>query len=949
MKRLKLFVMFVLLTISSIFSQTVFQKSINGTILKDGQPFFINGIYHVSWYSTQAQKVADMQVIGNAGFNCVHASYDDVASTTAMLNEAQSKGVYVILEGAIYGTPKQVDVSKINALKGHPALLGWNLGDDVHDNTTTTQLSAFHTQIKQLDPNHITVFTVYNKSLWNSYFGIGDYIMPYSYPIGAGDPMGWVDHQLTASRQQAILTGSSIIAIPQAYSWNGNQSGAPTAVQYRNMVYQNLINNVKGILPYTFTESGQTSNYLPSWTSLWNEVKSMNQEVNVLKNIYLNGAYTRANTGYAEGSSENVHAAYWVLNNETYIVVVNVNETGGNISASISLPQASGTLTSVFAGKPSGMTFNNTTKLLTGSVSPRDVHVYKIAAGAGSSDVILEKWTGIGSATTISSIPLSTTPNSTSTLTSLEIPSNTGEQYGVRIRGYIIPTTTGSYTFYAAGDDNTEFYLSSNDQSANLGTRIAYHTDWTNPRQWNKFPSTQTSAPRSLNAGEKYYFEALMKEGGGNDNLAIGWTGPGINTITVIGAANLDRFVPSGGGGGGNFPIITARGENQPNEGKEKAFDLNNNSKWLDFNSTSFLQIQYASPIVYNQYTIVSGNDAPERDPKNWSIQGSNNGTNWVTLSTQTNQIWTSRNQARTFTFSNTTAYSYYKLDISANVSGTILQLSELTYGTNNSTPPSTQSGTAFRWFGNTSSTSDANKTADPLLNDNSISTTVWLKGGAVYSGDIANAYEAAGLIFSTAKDISSFEFVNGAYGGGSADGAFGSELKIQTTTNGTTWTDASGWSVSPAYSYGNASIGDATFVFTGSANSILGIRVTGKVRACTSGCSFEASTKELKATGTNTSGNSMISAPTAASINTPETGSEEVLVYPNPTRSNFTINNLKNRDVVNIVSVDGKLVFQRMATGKTLAVDGNGWGKGIYIINIKSNHKTITKKLVVE
>ncbi|MCU0353126.1 MAG: fibronectin type III domain-containing protein, partial [Cytophagales bacterium] len=43
----------------------------------------------------------------------------------------------------------------------------------------------------------------------------------------------------------------------------------------------------------------------------------------------------------------------------------------------------------------------------------------------------------------------------------------------------------------------------------------------------------------------------------------------------------------------GSFPIITARGENQPNEGKEKAFDGNNNSKWLDFSATSWLQIQY--------------------------------------------------------------------------------------------------------------------------------------------------------------------------------------------------------------------------------------------------------------------------------------------------------------------------------------------------------------------
>ena len=39
---------------------------------------------------------------------------------------------------------------------------------------------------------------------------------------------------------------------------------------------------------------------------------------------------------------------------------------------------------------------------------------------------------------------------------------------------------------------------------------------------------------RSLVAGQKYYIEALVKEGGGGDHLSIGWTGPGFSEITVI-------------------------------------------------------------------------------------------------------------------------------------------------------------------------------------------------------------------------------------------------------------------------------------------------------------------------------------------------------------------------------------------------------------------------------
>jgi len=176
------------------------------------------------------------------------------------------------------------------------------------------------------------------------------------------------------------------------------------------------------------------------------------------------------------------------------------------------------------------------------------------AGGGGTGNVIMETWTNI-SGTLISNIPTGTTANTTATLTSLEIPSNNAENYGVRIRGFVIPTTTGSYTFYIASDDNGDFRLSTNDQPANA-TRIAFHTDWTGSREWNKYPSTQQSSARSLIAGVKYYFEALMKEGSGGDNLAIGWTGPGISTITVIGAANLDRFVTGAPTGDTQAPTV---------------------------------------------------------------------------------------------------------------------------------------------------------------------------------------------------------------------------------------------------------------------------------------------------------------------------------------------------------------------------------------------------------
>jgi hypothetical protein len=42
------------------------------------------------------------------------------------------------------------------------------------------------------------------------------------------------------------------------------------------------------------------------------------------------------------------------------------------------------------------------------------------------------------------------------------------------------------------------------------------------------------STPVSLVGGQKYYIEALFKEGGGGDNLAVAWQGPDSPDRTVI-------------------------------------------------------------------------------------------------------------------------------------------------------------------------------------------------------------------------------------------------------------------------------------------------------------------------------------------------------------------------------------------------------------------------------
>jgi hypothetical protein len=163
--------------------------------------------------------------------------------------------------------------------------------------------------------------------------------------------------------------------------------------------------------------------------------------------------------------------------------------------------------------------------------------------------ILRQWWTGI-SGTAISNLTSNANypnnPSGSGQLSSLEAPTNWADNYGTRIRGYIHPAASGSYTFWVAGDDNTELYLSTSDNPASA-TRIAYVNGWTNSREWNKY-STQQSATINLVAGQKYYIEVLHKEATGGDNIAVAWQGPGI-TQQVIAGTYLSPFVPGGSSG----------------------------------------------------------------------------------------------------------------------------------------------------------------------------------------------------------------------------------------------------------------------------------------------------------------------------------------------------------------------------------------------------------------
>ncbi len=102
---------------------------------------------------------------------------------------------------------------------------------------------------------------------------------------------------------------------------------------------------------------------------------------------------------------------------------------------------------------------------------------------------------------------------------------NTGmNNYGQRMRAFVVPPTNGAYTFWIASDDNSALLLSTNETPAGAA-RIAGVSNWT---PWRNFSveGGQQSAPITLQGGQRYYLEALMQQGGGGDNLTLQWQLP---------------------------------------------------------------------------------------------------------------------------------------------------------------------------------------------------------------------------------------------------------------------------------------------------------------------------------------------------------------------------------------------------------------------------------------
>ncbi|MGW1892799.1 GH92 family glycosyl hydrolase [Streptomyces sp. NPDC002004] len=135
---------------------------------------------------------------------------------------------------------------------------------------------------------------------------------------------------------------------------------------------------------------------------------------------------------------------------------------------------------------------------------------------------------------------------------------------------------------------------------------------------------------------------------------------------------------------------LRASGENTGSgEVKENLVDGEPSTKWLTFAPTGWVEFDLDAPTKVAAYALTSANDHDERDPRDWTLQGSSDGKDWKTLDTRSGVTFAQRFQTRTYDIATPVAYQHFRLDITGNHgAGDATQLADVQFSTGGGADP---------------------------------------------------------------------------------------------------------------------------------------------------------------------------------------------------------------------------------------------------------------------
>jgi hypothetical protein len=150
------------------------------------------------------------------------------------------------------------------------------------------------------------------------------------------------------------------------------------------------------------------------------------------------------------------------------------------------------------------------------------------------------------------------------------LPTDSNENYGATIEGFITPTQSGMYHFFLRSDDASRLEISTDASPANLVWQAEEYgccAAFLEPGDAAK-PTVTTAEPISMVANQRYFIRVTYKEGGGGDFAQVAWrregdTTPAGSLLPIPGqflSAEVDLPAPPDGAFVTQTPAPNARG-----------------------------------------------------------------------------------------------------------------------------------------------------------------------------------------------------------------------------------------------------------------------------------------------------------------------------------------------------------------------------------------------------
>ena len=238
---------------------------------------------------------------------------------------------------------------------------------------------------------------------------------------------------------------------------------------------------------------------------------------------------------------------------------------------------------------------------------------------------------------------------------------------------YIVESDTHDFAAYRHGSSVVHTNWGSNGTVTVVdGTDTAYFT--------RTIPSTvvDVSGTYKVNLGAQLTFDNYNKLTIENFTTTDTLWPPSDGTWSIsTDTSTLSEWTISGASyGNGSYKAASSVATNgifrayQAFEGTEPG----NTSSWQIMATAGILSIELPEPVLINKYALLNRNynlsEDQDASPKDFTFEGSSDGSTWVTLDTVTgNGYYTAEGTAsqQTFTTSNTTAYKHYRLNVTAN------------------------------------------------------------------------------------------------------------------------------------------------------------------------------------------------------------------------------------------------------------------------------------------